>query len=328
MSSAAHRCCARLMTPASMAGPIAVRSTQFGGGICSMLRALRSRASWRLAVLSTILVLAVWRTAGATTAVQLVYVGTVESTVWRGIEQGWREANILGGYTGHTYHVQTMDPVALLTAQGQQPPATASAEGASLTAPFPMAVLAATDAETLQRLSTKFATAGVAVLNLTADDEALRQACLSNVLHIAPSARMKADAIAQWQKKKPAAPVQARAWHEDFTKFAAGELNNRFRKAHGIPMDDDAWAGWAALKMLSEAVARAQTTEPARILAYLRNELAFDGQKGVPQTFRDTGQLRQPILLVENGKLVGEAPVPGVVDSNDLDSLGRTSCKQ
>jgi ABC-type branched-subunit amino acid transport system substrate-binding protein len=191
-----------------------------------------------------------------------------------------------------------------------------------------MAVIAATDAPILQRLSAEFAPAGVAVLNLTADDEALRQACLPNLLHIAPSASMKADAVAQWQKKKPAAPVQARAWHEDYTKFAAGELNNRFRKAYGIAMDDAAWAGWAALKMLSEAVARAQTTAPDRILAYLRNELAFDGQKGVPQTFRDTGQLRQPILLVENGKLVGEAPVPGVVDSNDLDSLGRTSCQQ
>ncbi len=33
--SAAHRCCARLVAPASMAGPIAVRSTQFGGGITS-----------------------------------------------------------------------------------------------------------------------------------------------------------------------------------------------------------------------------------------------------------------------------------------------------
>jgi ABC-type branched-subunit amino acid transport system substrate-binding protein len=191
-----------------------------------------------------------------------------------------------------------------------------------------MAVIAATDAETLQRLSAKFATAGVVVLNLTADDEALRQACISNLLHIAPSARMKADAVAQWQKKRPMAQVEAWAWHEEFTKFAAGELNNRFRKAHGIPMDNNAWAGWAALKILSEAVARAQTTEPPRILAYLRNGLRFDGQKGVAQTFRDTGQLRQPLLLVENGKLVGEAPVPGVVDSNDLDSLGATSCQR
>src|SRR5919197_5129273 len=151
-----------------------------------------SRALWRLALLSTLLGLAAWRTSSAMTAVQLVYVGAVESTVWRGIEQGLREANILGGYTGYTYEVQTMDPVALLTAEGQPPP---------------MAVIAATDVATLQRLSTKFAPAGVAVLNLTADDEALRQACLPNLLHIAPSAGMKADAEAQWQKKKPAASV-------------------------------------------------------------------------------------------------------------------------
>src|SRR5215470_12381046 len=133
-----------------------------------------SRASWRLALLSTLLALAAWRTPGATTAVQIAYVGTVESTVWRGIEQGLREANILGGYTGYTYQVQPIDPMALLSAEGQPPPATASAERPSLTGRFPMAVIAATDAETLQRLSTKFATAGVAVLNLTADDEALR----------------------------------------------------------------------------------------------------------------------------------------------------------
>jgi len=264
-------------------------------------------------LLSTILTLAVWQTTGAATAVQMAYVGAVDSTVWRGVAQGLREANILGGYTGHTYHIQTMDPSALLAAEGQ---------------PLPMAVLAATDAETLQRLSAKFATAGVVVFNLTADNDALREACLPNVLHIAPSAHMKADAVAQWQKKKPTAQVQARAWHEEFTKFAASELNNRFRKAQGMPMDDAAWAGWAALKMLSEAVARAHTTEPARILAYLRTDLAFDGQKGVPHTFRDTGQLRQPILLVENGRLVGEAPVPGIVNPNDLDSLGGTSCKR
>src|SRR5262249_33581870 len=167
-----------------------------------------SRASWRAAVLSTILALAVWRTAGATTAVQLVYVGAVESTVWRGIEQGLREANILGGYTGYTYEVQAMDPVALLGVEGQPPPATVSAERPGLTARppatasaerpslmgrFPMAVIAATDAPTLQLLSDKFAPAGVAVLNLTADDEALRQACLPNLLHVTPSAGMKAD---------------------------------------------------------------------------------------------------------------------------------------
>ena len=73
------------------------------------------------------------------------------------------------------------------------------------------------------------------VLNLLADDDALRQACLPNLLHVAPSARMKADAVAQWQKKKPTAQVRRVPGTKSFTKFAAGELNNRFRKAAGSP---------------------------------------------------------------------------------------------
>ena len=259
----------------------------------------------RLIALSVLLL---WVSAAAE-EVRLVYVGATEGTVWLGVTQGLQEAKLLGGFTGHTYGLQQMTPEALWQA-GTIPP--------------PAAVVAATDVETLRRLAANFSAASVAVLNLTADDDALRQACLPNLFHIPPSARMKADAVAQWQKKHPAAMVQARAWHDDFTKFAARELNNRFRKAHGVPMDDAAWAGWAALKMLSETVARTQTTEPGRILAYLRHELEFDGQKGVPHTFRETGQLRQPLLIVEEGKLLGEAPVRGVADS--LDSLGLPAC--
>jgi len=44
-------------------------------------------------------------------------------------------------------------------------------------------------------------------------------------------------------------------------------------------------------------------------------------------SFRDTGQLRQTLLLVENGEIVAEAPVRGVVDPDDLDSLGLRACQ-
>src|SRR5712692_8694499 len=90
-----------------------------GEGVCPYLlseRLLdrRSRASWRLVWLSTMLVLALWGTTGAVEEVQLVYVGSTTTTVWRGIEQGLREANILGGFTGHTYTVEPVSPEALL----------------------------------------------------------------------------------------------------------------------------------------------------------------------------------------------------------------------
>jgi ABC-type branched-subunit amino acid transport system substrate-binding protein len=217
----------------------------------------------------------------------------------------------LGRFTGQTYVVQQMRPEELL-GKDQSP---------SL-----VGVLAVTDVETLRKLGATFAPAQVAVFNLSLDDEALRQACLPNVLHTPPSAQMKADAVAQWQKRHPGAQVEAWAWHPDFEKYAGRDLNKRFREAFNVPMDNDAWAGWAAMRIVAEATARTQTTEPARILAYLRHEMEFDGQKGMPHTFRDTGQLRQPLLIVQDGKIVGEAPVRGAADPSNLDSLGMVSC--
>lgn len=42
--------------------------------------------------------------------------------------------------------------------------------------------------------------------------------------------------------------------------------------------------------------------------------------------FRATGQLRQPLLITENDVLVGEAPVRGVANIEDLGSLGINEC--
>jgi hypothetical protein len=79
--------------------------------------------------------------------------------------------------------------------------------------------------------------------------------------------------------------------------------------------------------MFADSVARIQNAEPAKLLDYLKTKLVFDGQKGVTMKFRATGQLSQ-ILIIENGKLVGEAPIKGVVDPLDLDSLGAVECQQ
>ena len=79
------------------------------------------RVFGRLAWLSTMLVLALWGTTGAVEDVQLVYVGSTATTTWRGIEQGLREANILGGFTGYTYTVEPVSPEALLEAPRDEP---------------------------------------------------------------------------------------------------------------------------------------------------------------------------------------------------------------
>lgn len=274
-------------------------------------------AKWRYQSLLSMLFVVTLGTVAFGQDIRVVFAGRTstesEQSIWRGVKLGEKEANILGRYTGQTYTVEQMRPEVLIDATLEN---------------LPTAIVAAGTIEELRQLSATYATLNVAVFNVSSGDDDLRAACLPGLLHVPPSERMLADAIAQWKQKNPEAEVEAWTWHADFKKFAARDLNKRFRKMHQVPMDNPAWAGWAALKMVSETVARTQSADPAKVLAYLRDELEFDGQKGWPHTFRDTGQLRQPLLMVIGGKLVGEAPVRGVVDTSDLDSLGLVSCKK
>lgn len=89
-------------------------------------------------------------------------------------------------------------------------------------------------------------------------------------------------------------------------------------------MDDKAYAGWAAVKLTSDTVARTSSADPVKLMDYFKTSLKFDGQKGSDMNFRETGQLRQLLLLVEDNEIVTEAPVRGV--ANSLDSLGLIKC--
>ena len=236
----------------------------------------------------------------------LGYIGPAGHNVYLGVTQGLAEANLQGQFLGQRYVLHE-----------QSTPGTPGNTPLS-------AIFAAVDADTLKQLSARHP--DIPIFNLTLDDEALREQCLPNVFHIPPSQRMKEDAIAQWRKRNPESTATVQAWHPDFKKYAAEQLNRRFLKAQGRPMDEDAWAGWAAVKILTDTIARLQVTEPAGLLDHLKTQLQFDGQKGVDMNFRPTGQLRQVLFLVENGRVVGEAPVKGVVDPQDLDSLGPAAC--
>ena len=100
----------------------------------------------------------------------------------------------------------------------------------------------------------------------------------------------------------------------------------RYQETFGQTMDDEAWAGWAAVKLTTDTLARLAATPERQLTEALETDLAFDGQKGIDMSFRRTGQLRQPLLLIENGKIVGEAPVRGIVGATNLDSLGLAEC--
>ena len=237
---------------------------------------------------------------------RFAYVGDSEKSAYLGAKQGLDEANLQGRFLNQNYTLDIINSEDALTTDYSDY----------------IAVIAAVDRETFQGLADHLPDRPV--FNVWLDDDVLRTQCRPNTLHIFPSRQMKQDAITQWHKLHPDAAVVAQTWHPDYVKFAARDLNKRFAKTHDVKMDDAAWAGWAAVKMSSDTIARKKISEPAKLLSYLKTSLVFDGQMGIDMNFRSTGQLRQPLLLVADGKIAGEAPVRGVSDS--LDSLGNTEC--
>ena len=244
----------------------------------------------------------------AQTEATFVYVGSTGHSAYSGLSRGLAEANLQGQFLGQKYHINIFSDAAELAANS----------GTHLV------IVAAVDTEEL--LVIRNANRYTAILNLVAEDDSLRSAYLGNILSIIPSKKMLGDAISQWRQKHPESVAIAAAWHEDFVKFAARDLNKRYRKTFDKGMDEYAWVGWAAVRMVADTVARETITDPVEMLHYLKTNLSFDGQKGPNMNFRETGQLRQLLLMIENNELVGEAPVRGV--SNDIDSLGIRECSK
>jgi hypothetical protein len=240
--------------------------------------------------------------------VRMLYVGAATGSARSGVEQGLSEANLQGQFLGQIYALDVRSAAQAADA-GTEPYA---------------AVIAAVGDRQLPAIAAAWP--GTPVFDIGSSTDAIRADCHANLLHVLPSASMLAAAEAQWRKQNPNGKARAMAWHHTMTKYAAAQLNKRYSKAHGRAMDDGAWAGWAAVRMIADTVARRQTAEPGPLLEFLRNELAFDGQKGSEMSFRDNGQLRQPLLLVEGDAIVGEAPVRGVADADDLDSLPSPDC--
>ena len=238
--------------------------------------------------------------------VRIAFIGQAASDAHAGASQGIREANAQGKFLGLSY--------ALVDAQD-----VTAARAAQVSA-----IVVAGEAAALLTLAGQ--ATGTPLLNVTAEDDSLRSHCISNLLHTIPSQAMRVDALQQWRLKQADSQAQAQAWDAGAELYAGSQLNKRYADHAGRAMNDQAWAGWAAVKLVSDTVARLRSGDPAGLLTALRKDLAFDGQKGVDMSFRDNGQLRQPLLLVEHGKIVGEAPVRGVAADGDLDSLGPSAC--
>lgn len=122
-----------------------------------------------------------------------------------------------------------------------------------------------------------------------------------------------------------AAGLTALAWHWSWERQGAPQVNSRFEALAGRRMVDIDFAGWAAIRSLTQSVLRSRSTDFQPVLDYLLGErLNLDGSKGYPMSVRPWDhQMRQPIVLTTGNAVQQLAPIDGFMHQlNDLDTLG------
>ncbi|MBV9758010.1 MAG: ABC transporter substrate-binding protein [Alphaproteobacteria bacterium] len=115
------------------------------------------------------------------------------------------------------------------------------------------------------------------------------------------------------------------AWARPYDEMASTQLQARFLKQAHRWMTPRDYGGWLAVRAFGEAATRANSTDPAKVAAFLHGkDFELAGYKGPPLTFRPwDGQLRQPVLLADDRSLVSISPQPGFLHQFfETDTLG------
>ena len=117
-------------------------------------------------------------------------------------------------------------------------------------------------------------------------------------------------------------PVTMHGAHE---AWGATQFQSRFEKLNQRYVRPADYDVWLALRVVGEAVTRANTAEPDGVLAYaLSDSFELAAFKGTKVTFRTwNGQLRQPILLYDGSITVSVSPQDGFLHQRSpLDTMG------
>ncbi|HEY4734144.1 MAG TPA: ABC transporter substrate-binding protein [Gemmatimonadaceae bacterium] len=169
-------------------------------------------------------------------------------------------------------------------------------------------IIIASSADDADALSALAEREHVLFLNVASRSPALRAACRRNTFHIeASESTYSAAASFAAQSAAVRAPGSAPTprvdstvlWSPTLERYGASQINQRFHARYGSGMDGSAWAGWAAVKIISESFLRAQSSDAWKLIAYLQSPgTSFDGHKGWPLSFRTADhQLRQPLYV-------------------------------
>ena len=107
--------------------------------------------------------------------------------------------------------------------------------------------------------------------------------------------------------RSPACKDGCVLWHSSLERFGAGQLNDRF-KAAGVTIDEQAWLGWFAVKVLWEAGVRDKHPR----------DLSYDGHKGTALRFNQHGVLVQPLYRLNADRTSIAYEIKPPPDGEDL----------
>ena len=191
------------------------------------------------------------------------------------------------------------------------------------------AMICAAGADEIAELGRECANLNTPLLNLTASDDSLRnQRCSRFTFHVCASDAMQHRALTGMAASSNRTDATIELWSSRLERFGAAQLNDRFQSRFHRPMDSQAWAGWFAMKVAWEASLRVRSADGPAISDYLERETTqFDGQKGVPLSFRRWDhQLRQPLYAVAASRSSEPVSIPAATGGSrdELDVLGTT----
>lgn len=121
--------------------------------------------------------------------------------------------------------------------------------------------------------------------------------------------------------------LTASEWHWAWDRDGATQVTLKFqRESEGNrEMSGADWSTWIAAKAITTAYAKARSSEPPAIDAYMRGtRFTVDGSKGYRLNFRPWDrQLRMPTVLHTGDAIIEAAPFPEFLhETNVLDTLG------
>ncbi len=215
----------------------------------------------------------------------LYFYGDMPSDEWHGAIQGLLEANTQGKFLQLNYkliHKTNLDNVK---------------------ADKPYAVISSLSPAKLRQAL--LANPQIPFLNVSSMPEHFSSLCAPNLFYIRPHPSSLVAAEADW-KAKGRIEAKVVLWHHSFKKYAAAQLNKRYKQNADRRMNAESWAGWASVKLFSDTLARNGPESEISIVNFLKKSLAFDGQKGKDLFFNSYNYLEQPLLVIHDDKIVGE----------------------